>query len=472
MDGMTAVALDIVVQTQASDLYSMEMRLILGDHGAQSALSQASVRIDQMLLRAMQLDPHSYGRTLSTMLFADEQSRQGFIQARAYAAGAGKALRVRLQLPDTLQDLLWETLYDPLGNSPLALNEQIWMARIIDSSTLHMAPVPRLSALTALVAVSSPRNLSTFGMQSIDVVSEAAAARMALDNISATMLARELSAHPLTVPALLAALRDGPQLLYLLAHGSWIDGVAYIWLEDERGHAAPTPAHEIASALGSLHRPPLLTILVSCEGASANGVQALNALGPQLTRAGVPAVIAMQGRFSMATAARFTPALLRELRRHGVVDRALTIARQSVRSAQDWWMPVLFTRMSDSRIWQGDVVAQPTQASPRPTFAPPRLDPGRLTTLRQVLRACDEFQSQRQLYALFGADELRLWQDRLPEAESRNARIDLVIDFLRNRRRADGQAGIPLMLHALVSCYDPDDDRYVQLRTALDLFDA
>ena len=76
----------------------------------------------------------------------------------------------------------------------------------------------------------------------------------------------------------------------------------------------------------------------------------MSGLGPRLAEAGVPAVIAMQGNVTMKTAAAFMPVFFQELRRDGLVDRAMSVARGAVRDRPDWWMPVLFMRLKSGRI--------------------------------------------------------------------------------------------------------------------------
>ena len=81
---------------------------------------------------------------------------------------------------------------------------------------------------------------------------------------------------------------------------------------------------------------PRLIVLASCESAGKGTGEALQALGPRLAEAGVPAVIAMQGSISMGTAARFMPVFFRELRRDGHIDRAMSVAREAVKDESDF----------------------------------------------------------------------------------------------------------------------------------------
>jgi hypothetical protein len=92
-------------------------------------------------------------------------------------------------------------------------------------------------------------------------------------------------------------------------------------------------------------------VLASCQSAGSGTGDALAALGPQLAEAGIPAVLAMQGNISMETVANFMPVFFEQLQRDGQIDRALAVARGTVRQRHDYWMPVLFMRLRSGRIW-------------------------------------------------------------------------------------------------------------------------
>jgi hypothetical protein len=93
-----------------------------------------------------------------------------------------------------------------------------------------------------------------------------------------------------------------------------------------------------------------MVVLASCQSAGKGGV-GLAALGPRLAEAGVPAVVAMQGDIFMSTAAAFLKRFFAELLIDGQIDRAMSVARGEIRKADDYWMPVLFLRLRDGRIW-------------------------------------------------------------------------------------------------------------------------
>ena len=324
----------------------------------QDKLRSTTWTLDAAALRRCEHDPAAYGQELASQLLAAPEARAFLDQALAVAASQQTPLHLRLFIggdAEALHSLRWETLRLPDRAAPLAVGEWVRFSRYLDSDTWRpVTPAPQ-GALTALIAIASP-NLSGSTWAEVQTEAELAAARAGLAGIALAELATR---GQVTLNNLLARLRDGCDILYLTAHGMIDDqGEAQILLERPDGGRAWTAGSELAARLRELARLPSLVILVSCqsagkgdgEAASADG-GALAGLGPRLAAAGVPAVVAMQGNLTMATAAAFMPLFLRELHRDGQVDRAMAVARGAVRDRPDWWMPVLFTRLSDGCIW-------------------------------------------------------------------------------------------------------------------------
>lgn len=129
------------------------------------------------------------------------------------------------------------------------------------------------------------------------------------------------------------------------------DGKPWLFLDDGQGRVVRIAGTDFAAYLADLPIRPRLIILASCDSAGDGTLAMLTALGPRLAMAGIPAVIAMQGRFSVETNAAFVPAFIEELQRDGRIDRALAAARQQVAERPNWWAPALFTRLRSGRIW-------------------------------------------------------------------------------------------------------------------------
>ena len=181
---------------------------------------------------------------------------------------------------------------------------------------------------------------------------ELARARDGLGGIPVTALPDSGGNRRASVNNLLALLRETEyDILYLVCHGALVKSEPWVWLEDDQGKVAHTSGSELVTALSELTMRPRLLVLASCESAGASAGDALAALGPRLAEAGIPAVLAMQGKISVETVAQFMPVFFHELQRDGQIDRALAVARGAVRKRHDHWMPALFMRLKSGRIW-------------------------------------------------------------------------------------------------------------------------
>ncbi len=352
---MPQADLEILISQRSGASYGVTLRFRHPSTGQDKALS-ASWTLEEAALRSREHDPAAYGEELAAQLLVAPGAR-GFVDlALAVAASQQTPLHLRLFIgPDAeaLHALRWETLRLPGSPAPLAVGEWVRFSRYLNSDNWRPVAAPQRNALRALVAIASP-DVSGTTLAEVRTDEELAAARAGLGGIPAVELAAR---GQVTLANLLARLRDGCDILYLVAHGMLVDGEPHIQLEQAGGGRAWTPGRELAAQLGGLAQQPGLVVLVSCQSAGADGQWlsqdngALAGLGPRLAAAGVPAVVAMQGNLSMATAAAFMPQFLAELRRDGVVDRAMAVARGAVRDRPDWWMPVLFTRLLDGRLW-------------------------------------------------------------------------------------------------------------------------
>lgn len=114
--------------------------------------------------------------------------------------------------------------------------------------------------------------------------------------------------------------------------------------------AGPIPIDHRVREVGQIRvgAPPV----TRSEGAGDGYGASLFALGPQLAAAGVPAVIAFQGKVQMATVDRLIPVLLHELvAGTGIIDQCLAAARGAL-SGDEWWQAVLWLGTRDGRLWR------------------------------------------------------------------------------------------------------------------------
>lgn len=305
-------------------------------------------------------DTDEYGLALGRGLFGNGVGA-AFQKAVATSQSEDVALRVRLVMGSNagaLHGLRWETLRDPVHGSTLLTNENVLFSRYLSSQDWRPVGVRARENLTALAVVAGPDDLDSIdagrNLAPVRVDEELERARHALASLNVTTLPGDA---PPTVANLLAQVRQGYDVLYVVCHGYVVNDEPVLLLTDDEGHAAPLLGSDLISQLRDLSQLPRLVFLASCQSAGAGTDQrsedagVLAALGPRLAEVGVPAVVAMQGNISMTTAAAFTTAFFENLDANGLVDRAMAVARAAVRDRPDWWAPSLFMRLKSGRLW-------------------------------------------------------------------------------------------------------------------------
>jgi hypothetical protein len=357
---MSYADLEIGLHRRDAQGYALELRFSQPDSDADIRLLRdgaEAVQFDLEQLRELTLDPAEYGRALSASLFASPAAQAAFAQARSSAEALRLPLRLRLLIGPSapeLHSLRWETLRDPQDGAPLLTGEQILFSRYLSSGDWRPIQLRPRGQLRALVLIANPSNLAQYRLAPVDVAGELERARANLGEIPITALA---SGGQATLEGLAAALRDGYDILYVVAHGALVKGEPALWLEDAAGAVARTPGAELVTRLRELQERPRLVVLASCQSAGTGDEPRtadeglLAGLGPRLAEAGIPAVLAMQGSITMRTIADLMPVFFKELLRDGQIDRALSVARGAVRARPDSWMPVLFMRLKSGRIW-------------------------------------------------------------------------------------------------------------------------
>ena len=346
--------LELSLRRGTQGAYAVSMRLSQPGSDADTLVGEGPASFDLETLRAAAADPAAYGRSLSAALFADPRLREGFERARAAAQAVASPLRLRLLItPEApeLHTLFWETLRDPADtDATLLTGEGVLFSRYIPSRDLSPVVLRAKGELKALAAIANPSDLSEYGLAPLAADEELRRALTGLGDLPVTPLLADGKQH-CTLEAILAGLRDGYDILYLVAHGIFLKEQPWLVLEGADGKVQRVSGQELAASIREMQAKPRLIVLVSCESAGKGTGAAMQALGPRLAEAGVPAVIAMQGSISMDTVEKFMPVFFKELRRDGCLDRAVSVARGAVKGEDDFWMPVLFMRLKSGRIW-------------------------------------------------------------------------------------------------------------------------
>jgi hypothetical protein len=350
--------LEISLHRRDTGPYAVEFRFSLPSSEAVVSVGQGRqihAYFDLEELDKLSYDPQGYGKLLTQYLFSDSEIKTAFVKARASVQPVGTPLRVRLVIGPSahhLHSLRWETLRDPESGSPLATSENLVFSRYMSSPDWRPVRLRSKGELRALVMIANPADLPEYNLAPIDVEAELDRARQGLGHIPVTVLPKSDGSQRSTLNNLIDHLRDSDyDILYLICHGALFKDEPWLWLENDQGNVERVSGNELVTRVNELIERPRLMVLASCESAGIGTGNALVTLGPLLAQAGIPAVLAMQGKISMRTISGFMPVFFRELQRDGQIDRAVSVARGAMRQEPDHWMPVLFMRLKSGRIW-------------------------------------------------------------------------------------------------------------------------
>jgi hypothetical protein len=369
--------LDLALRKDVSGQYQLELRLSDPNDDAVHAPCIAPCGpFDPKLLVRSEWDSGetgSYGKLLGQALLGSKDVRDTYRRARDVTDDPDLALRIRLFVEPSAAELnaiRWETLGDPDTGEALFNGENIYFSRIAADNNARAVRIRAKTLLRALVVIANPSNLDQASIQlaPVDVQTELATARLGLGDIPITVLASELMQSPpagitvagrASVEQICDTLREGAyDILYIVCHGA-IDfpqkGAEPVLLLENKndGTMDLAPASRFLLELKKLSVLPRLLVLASCQGAgtgkSSDAAGALNALAPRLAEAGVAAIVAMQGAVPMDTVKKFMPIFFKQVRQHGFVDRAMSVARGRIDN--DFWRPVLYMRLRDGCLW-------------------------------------------------------------------------------------------------------------------------
>jgi hypothetical protein len=347
--------LEIELERSGAETFAVSLRLARPDSDADVSRREDGLRFAIAELNGLRTDAAAYGRRLGQDFFAAPSVREVFTAVQALDG----PLRVRLAIAANaheLNALHWEALADPASPEPAAplfLNDRIRFSRFVDSPDWRRAAKRAKSDMCALVVVANPNDLNRFtpggqALAPVNVAEEVQRAKTGLEGVELKVLGETERA---SLANIVDRLLGAPDILYLVCHGALIDDKPQLFLENDTGAADVVEGAQLVAKLSGLQQPPRLVVLVSCQSAGNAESDALNALGPTLGEAGVPAVLAMHGNVRMATIDTFMPVFFRELQRDGEIDRAVAIARGATQEHKDHWAPILYMRLKSGGLW-------------------------------------------------------------------------------------------------------------------------
>jgi len=351
---------EIEIGLHRTQIEGFEVQLRVTDPGTAGEVAPVrgatTLSIDK--LAQLEHDAKRYGESLTEQLFHDAAVRQFYETNKATLDRGGLMIRLRILIGTSAPELhavRWELLCDPLTKDPLATSQRVLVSRFMVSRDWRAIRLHPKAGLKALIAVSSPSDIEDFDMAVVDKEGEVARATAALGNIQRDVLGIK---EPLTLERLVAGINKGVDIVYLVCHGALPkSGEPRLFLQNEDGTMQKALASDLAREIADMQNPPRLMVLASCEGAGTEDAASTGALSPQaalaprLADAGIPAIVAMQGQIDMETVKAAMPVFFSELVKDGQIDRAMAAARNASKRFTDSWMPALFLRLKNGRIW-------------------------------------------------------------------------------------------------------------------------
>ena len=356
---------------KAARAETFRVRVMSSPVGEQRSAEAEEVSLPSELRgRLRRLDKRSL--TLSEMIALGEELASAlfpprvrtFLERSRAHLDEEEGLRIRLKL-DTyaLADLPWEYVYLPRPGTPsdqkgpdgfLVLDRSVSLVRyeVLGQAPGSLDPMGdrplRLVALLSSPALPdySPLNLAAEEQGIIQALS-------AIPNI-------RVESYPnATIDMLQDALAREAHILHFAGHGKFeaemglaygtAEGKGYLLFTAEDGRdAAPLSADKLALLLRG--RGLRLAVLGACEAGRRDQVNAWSAVAPALTKAGIPAVVAMQYTIRDANAIAFSRRFYRALAAGQPIEAAMTDGRLAIfnrgdEKERDWGVPVLYLRV-------------------------------------------------------------------------------------------------------------------------------
>ncbi len=291
------------------------------------------------------------GQNLFNFLFDDRSLHRAW----HHAVGQFPHRRIRLWIDTDAPELHavpWELLHD--CETFLAADAATPLSRYLPGVATWGRAVLR-GPLRVLAVIANPTDLADYSLISLDVEQE----RSVLDAAFAALPPNRCHLDFLDAPVTLARLEDKLRadyhILHLVGHGTFSQRQkqAGLYLQDAQGNTEIVTSNVFVAMLKRLDQRPHLVFLAACQTAKRDTADALIGFGPELVRADIPSVVAMQGDIAVPTAQTLSHTFYQQLVRHGKADLAFNEARSTLLTAQrsDAAMPVIFMRLKDGQLW-------------------------------------------------------------------------------------------------------------------------
>lgn len=305
-----------------------------------------------------------FGQRLFEALFTGDIRSCFDVSQREAARQDDRGLRVKLHIQTPgLAALPWEFLYDARQGEYVCLSRQTPIVRYLELPQV-VQPLQVKPPLRILCMIASPSDQAA-----LDIQREQGRVGEALKGLVADGLVKLTWLDGQTWRDLQRAMRGGPwHVFHFIGHGG-VDpttGEGLLALADEQGKTSLMTATQMSHLLAD-HRSLRLALLNACEGAQGNERDLFSSTAAQLSRRGIPAVLAMQYEISDRAAIECTRSFYEALADSLPVDAAVSEARKAITleiaNTLEWATPVLYMRSPDGALFE---IEKPVASQPEP----------------------------------------------------------------------------------------------------------
>lgn len=276
-----------------------------------------------------------------------------FVKTEAVARSQGARMRLRLRVEaDEIARLPLELAYRVEGGYFLSINPDTVLSRFLNvplpQGQVRRQPGP----LHVLTIVASPD-----GLAMLDPDEWVATVQSALaEPLSKGQMTFEAVKQATMRDIRRALLKQPPDIVQFVGHGAYKGGKGYLALVDSDGTARYVDDEQFANLFLGTSGHLGLVSLTACEGGASSDPQGFSGIAPQLVQRGVPAVVAMQYKVRIQTAALFLEEFYLAIAEGKPVDWATQWARNAI--SQEFGMadrefatPVLYMRAEDGQVF-------------------------------------------------------------------------------------------------------------------------
>lgn len=285
----------------------------------------------------------------------------------------GRGLRLRLGIdPPEINAWPWELLHDPQRDRTFATSIATPLVRYLDRTDQFGGLTNLKAELPLKMLLILPKSAD------LNLVKERAVIEQAIVPLDEVLQLKVVEGNVTRARFADALITDAYEIIHGSGHGSFLDGVGYIGLNNTDG----SPDWVDGQVMGRFVvncKSLKLGVLNVCSSGKVDEGRAFQGLAPQLVRSGVPAVVAMQFPLSDDAAMTFAEEFYRRLcmgeNSIGRVDVAATYARNMLAilypGDRCFAAPVVYTHAADGVIF---TLQKQTAAPPAaPTDGPSRL---------------------------------------------------------------------------------------------------